>query len=251
MFLSVLIPTKDQSEKTLKNLKGPLWRYFEGCGVDYEVLICMDGSDEVNRRAMEGGMRMLPDHFHLLPYESKKGKGHNVRRLIEEARGDYVLFMDADLATDLESFTKFRPYIDEYPVIIASRYKEGAELPVPQGFLRRLMGKGSRLLIRALLGIKGIEDMQCGYKLIRRDIALLLASRQRIDGFAFDSEYLYMLQKNDIPVLEVPVRWTDDPDSTVKGAFRSSWNFLKELLEIRKHKDSYLLTDEEKEGLGC
>ena len=144
MFLSVLIPTKDQSEKTLKNLKGPLWRYFEGCGVDYEVLICMDGSGAVDRRALEAGMRMLPDHFRLLPYESKKGKGHNVRRLIEEATGDYVLFMDCDLATDLESFTKFRPYIDENPVIIASRYKEGAEIPVPQSFLRRLMGKGSR-----------------------------------------------------------------------------------------------------------
>ncbi len=251
MFLSVLIPTKDQSEKTLKNLKGPLWRYFEGCGVDYEVLICMDGSSPVDRRALEAGMRMLPDHFRLLPYESKKGKGHNVRRLIEEARGDYVLFMDCDLATDLESFTKFRPYIDENPVIIASRYKEGAEIPVPQSFLRRLMGKGSRFLIRHLLGIQGIEDMQCGYKLIRRDIALLLASRQRIDGFAFDSEYLYMLQRNGIPVLELPVRWTDDPDSSVGGALRSSWEFFREILEIRRNRDSYLLSEEERESLRC
>lgn len=248
MLLSVIIPSKDQSEKALKNIKGPLWRFLESAGIDYEILLVIDGSNAVNRKAAEAAMVMFPKQVRLIPYLPNKGKGHNVKRGFLEAKGDYVLFMDADLATDLNCFYDMKPHMEDYDCLFASRYIKGATLAKKQGLIRQIMSKGSRFLIRHTLSLHETIDFQCGFKMLRSDVAKEYAKVSLIDGFAFDTELLYFLKLNGYTALEVPCIWTDDPDSTVKGAFSSSLAFYKELRKIKKNKEHYLLKKEEKDA---
>ena len=249
MRLSVIIPCKDQSEKAINHIKGPLWRFMENVGIDYEILFVTDGSNQINQKAAEASMIMMPKQVRLLPYESKKGKGHNVKKGFLAAKGDYVLFMDADLATDLRVFLTMKKDMENYDCLFASRYIKGAEFAQKQGFMRQIMSKGSRFLIRKMLNIHDVVDFQCGFKMLRTDIAKSYANHSRIDGFAFDSELLFFLKENGFSYKEYPCIWKDDPDSTVSGAFSSSYRFFKELQVIRKNSASYLLSPDELEEL--
>jgi hypothetical protein len=68
-------------------------------------------------------------------------------------------------------------------------------------------------VLRAVIGLPGIVDTQCGFKFFRRHAALNLFGRQRIDGYMFDVEILYLAQRAGYRIAQVPVRWRDDGDS--------------------------------------
>ena len=248
MKLSIIIPVKNQSAKLLDHLKKELFPYFNGKKLDYEVIVCSDASDRENQRILEEAMPSLPKNVFLLPYEPTKGKGHAVQRGLLEATGDYSLFLDADFATDLGAFDLIEPRLKEYGAFIGSRNVKGSAILTKQSPLRRILHWGSRTLIRSMFGLK-VHDTQCGFKLFRSDVGREIAKHQRILGFAFDAEYCYFLKLNGIETLEIPVVWSDDPDSSVKKPLRTSWVFYKDLRKIRKSRKSYLLSAKEKEAL--
>ena len=245
MKLSIVIPVKNQSSKLLARLREELFPFFDKRGVEYEVLICSDASDEKNQKILEDAMPSLPPSVKLLPYESTKGKGHAVKRGLLEASGDFSLFLDADFATDLKAYDLMAAELSNYEAFIGSRNAKGAKILTKQGLLRRILHWGARSLVRMMYGLT-VHDTQCGFKLFRSYIGRLLATHQRIDGFAFDAEYCFFLRLNGIRTLEVPVEWSDDPDSTVKKPLKTSRDFYRDLRIIKKAKKGYILTEEEK-----
>ncbi|MCI1244937.1 MAG: glycosyltransferase [Bacilli bacterium] len=248
MKLSIIIPVKNQSAKLLDHLKKELFPYFNGKKLDYEVIVCSDASDRENQRILEEAMPSLPKNVFLLPYEPTKGKGHAVQRGLLEATGDYSLFLDADFATDLKAFDRIEPRLSEYGAFIGSRNVKGSRILTRQSPLRRILHWGSRTLIRSMFGLK-VHDTQCGFKLFRSDVGREIARHQRTLGFAFDAEYCYFLKLNGIETLEIPVVWSDDPDSSVKNPLQTSWLFFKDLRRIKKRRKSYVLAPKEREGL--
>lgn len=249
MKLSVVFPVKNQTAKLVANLKSKAIPYYDSLGIDYELLIVSDGSDEPNQNAMMLAMQSLPKQVKLIPYENHKGKGHNVQRGFLAATGDYVMFMDADMAADLHTFDKILPLIDQYDGFIASRHCEGAHILSKQTLTRRFISSLSRKLIKRQFHFEGIHDTQCGYKLFKAPLAKLLAAKQQDDGFAFDVEYLYILQLNGLKVKEVPCDWSDDPDSSIAHPLKTSFHFYKEMKAIKKRKEHYLFSADEKKGL--
>ena len=244
MLLSIIIPTKDQTEKTIRNLRDSGLAYHASLNIDHEFILVDDGSDEANHALMLEEMKTMPNNVRLAPFEPKKGKGHNVQKGILEAKGDYVMFMDADFATDLKTLEAMLPDLQKYDCQVASRHSKGSRILSPQTFKRRLVSWGSRLIIRMKFHFKGIHDTQCGYKLFRTDVAKEMAKRQIIDGFGFDCEYLYFLKLNGFSFREVPCDWTDDADSTIHNARKTAFKVLKELKEIKKNRKNYILDEE-------
>jgi dolichyl-phosphate beta-glucosyltransferase len=249
MKISVVLPVKNQTAKLVSNLKSKLLPYYDSLGIDYEVLIVSDGSDEPNQNAMILAMQSLPKQVKLVPYENHKGKGHNVQRGFLAATGDYVMFMDADMATDLHTLEKMLPDLGKYDAFIASRHCPGARILSKQTATRRLISSCSRKLIKDRFHFGDIHDTQCGYKLFKTSVGKLLAKKQHDDGFAFDVEYLYIMKLNGLTVKEVPCDWTDDPDSSIGHPFKTSLAFYKEMKAIKKAKASYLFNEEEKKSL--
>ena len=249
MKLDIVIAVKNQTAKLLDHLKKEGIPYFDSLGIAYDILIVSDHSDESSQKALEEGMKSLPLQVKLLPYEDIAGKGHGVQKGILAATGDYVLFMDADFATDLHTLDLILPEMSHYDCFIASRHSKGSQILTKQSFVRRITSWGARFIVRHKFHLHGIHDTQCGFKLFRRDVAQEMAKRQIITGFAFDVEYLYFLQLNGFTIKEIPAKWTDDPSSTVSSPLKTSFRFYKDLVKIKKNKKNYLLNDKEKENL--
>jgi hypothetical protein len=144
-----------------------------------------------------------------------QGKAGTVIAGMMAANGELVLFSDLDQATPINQLEKLLPYIDQgYDVVIGSRKgrRKGAPL------LRRLMGPGFMLLRNLILGLKGIEDTQCGFKLFKGEAARQIFSRLKIFGgnkqvsgprvtAGFDVEALFVASKLNYKIKEVPVEW--------------------------------------------
>lgn len=249
MKLSVVIPCKNQSAVLFSNIEKLGIPYFDALKIDYEFLLVIDGSDEENIKIANEKMADMPKQIKLVDYEPKLGKGHNVQHGFNEASGDYVLFMDADFATDLHVLDQILPEISNYDGFIASRRCKGAKIMNKQTILRRIVSWMSRLLIKLSFGL-GFKETQCGYKLFRKDLAKMLAKKQIIDGFAFDVEYLYFCKLNGFKIKEVPCIWNDGEKSTIKHAGSTSMNFMKDMKRIKKNKKNYILTNDERKSLG-
>ncbi len=249
MKLSLLFPCKNQAAKLLKNIKEQVLPYYDALGITYDCIIINDHSDEENDRLFEEGMKKMPLQVKIIKNEREGGKGNAVRAGIEASDGDWMLFMDSDLATDLSAMEKILPELKNYDAFMASRDVKGSVLNPKQTFMRRIFHFGSRTLIHWKFHFKQIKDTQCGFKCFRGKLAKEMAKRQIINGFAFDVEYCYFLELNGYKIKEVPVLWRNDPDSSVRSASKASKAFFKDMKRIKKNKTNYILTPEEKEAL--
>jgi dolichyl-phosphate beta-glucosyltransferase len=132
-----------------------------------------------------------------------------------EARGEICLFSDADFSTPVEETERLMEEIDRgADVAFGSRALAESRLEVRQPLFRELSGRFFNTLVRALL-LPKIRDTQCGFKAFRREAAQVVFSRQKLDGFAFDVEVLILARQAGFRLVEVPVRWINDPASKV------------------------------------
>ncbi len=248
MKVSVIIPVYNQSEKLVRNLREKIVPYFDSTGVTYEVIVEDDHSSEPELDVLKKGMEGMPAQVRLdlATPEDGKGKGAAVRRGIMNASGDYALFFDADLATDLAIFDLIKKDLGKYDAYIASRDCPGAVYVQKQPFKRRLTHWGAKMVVRCKFRMKEVIDSQCGYKMFRLPLGKEMAERQLINGFAFDVEYLYFLHLNGKSIKEYPARWEDDPSSSLKKLIKTTTRFYKDLCVIKRNKKHYLLKGEER-----
>ena len=162
-----------------------------------------------------------------------KGKGAAVRKGMLEGQGEYLFICDADLAMPIEEVSKFvPPALSDYDIAIASREAPGA-VRYNEPKYRHLMGRVFNLLVR-LLAVPGVQDTQCGFKCLRREVARDLFSIQTIDGWAFDVEILHAALRRGYRLVEVPIHWYYGEGSRV-SPLRDSLNMLVEVLRIRRN----------------
>jgi dolichyl-phosphate beta-glucosyltransferase len=145
--------------------------------------------------------------------------------------GRLVLVSDVDFSAPIQELAKLEDAIDRgADVAIGSRAKRGAR-EVDQPLHRRIMGKSFNLIVQSLL-LPGIWDTQCGFKLLRGEVARELASSLRIEGFAYDVELLYLANLAGYQVFEIPVRWINS-DTTRVSALRDSSRMLRDVMSLR------------------
>jgi putative flippase GtrA len=144
----------------------------------------------------------------------EKGRGRALRRAWSESDADVVAYTDVDLSTDLNALLPLvAPLLSGHSdVAIGSRLARGSR--VRRGPKRELISRSYNLLLRSLLA-NGFTDAQCGFKALRRREAAALLPAVRDNAFFFDTELLVLAERNGLRIHEVPVDWTDDPDSRV------------------------------------
>jgi len=231
MKLSVVIPCYNEAQDIEAKSKIVL-KKLQSLDIEYELILVNDGSKDKTGDVIQTIEGIVPSG-----YQANKGKGGAVQKGIEDATGDYVLFMDADLSTDLSAIDTFLPLLEKYDFIIGSRHHKDSQIPIKQPAKRRFIGWCCRVIVNTLFHLH-LSDTQCGFKVIRTSIAKQIASRQIIMGFAFDVEYLYIAKLNRIPVHEIPIIWSDDRGSTV-SPLKSSLKFFGDLTKIKKNKKNY------------
>ena len=236
MKLSIVVPCYNESKDIAKNSE-IIKNYLESIKQDYELILVNDGSKDNTKEVIEA----IPG-VKALSYEPNRGKGGAVKYGIENATGDYVLFMDADLSTDLEAIDRFIKIAPNYDMVIGSRHAKDSVIKKKQPALRVFIGWCCRKLVNMKFHLK-YKDTQCGFKAMRTDIAKKIVSKQVVNNFAFDVEYLYIANLNNLSIYEMGVIWADDRGSTV-SPLKSSIKFFKDLSFIKKHKKTYLFNEE-------
>lgn len=231
MMLSVIIPCYNEGEKLINNVK-IVKQYLDSLHIPYEIICINDGSKDNTREFMK---KNSIENVKFYGYRNNKGKGYAIKTGINIAKGDKILFMDADLSTDLGSIKK--ALTEDADIIIGSRTMLNSNVK-GKSFVRKMSSKISNILIRFLTGLN-ISDTQCGFKMMKKQLAKEIIAKQKINGWAFDVEYLYIAKLNHYSIKEIPVYWKNDSDSRV-SLLRDSISFIQEILKIVLNKKNYV-----------
>lgn len=204
--LEVVIPALNEEHRLPETLRSAATYLAEQDYTSAIVVVdngSVDGTADVVRRAAAAS----PVPIHLVGC-STPGKGSAVRRGFATSRARYVGFMDADLATPMQTLDRAVPLLrGGVPAVIASRNARGAVRAVPQSALRRAGGEAFRAASRTVL--PGIADSQCGFKFFSGPLVRRVLGDCAIDGFSFDVELLGRFQRAGLGIAEIPVVWTD------------------------------------------
>lgn len=211
--LSVVIPVFNEEERIINTIS-LLAHYLRKQDCAFEVIISDDGS-------RDDGPVLVERHFsgndevRLIRENRNRGKGAAVRRGVLAARGDAIVFTDADLSYPVETIGHCVEALKDFEVAVGSRNLPGSAIEVKPPPLRRLSGAAFKTVVRHLF-LPGFTDTQCGFKGFRRDVAKKIFSGSVANGFAFDVEILSLARLYGFSITEVPVRLqVDSSDSTI------------------------------------
>jgi glycosyltransferase involved in cell wall biosynthesis len=209
--ISIIIPAYNEEKRlpaTLRAIKA----YLEATSWAFaEVVVVDDGSrDGTVEVARSAGVRLLQN-------PGNRGKGYSVRHGMLDAKGDWVLFSDADLSAPIEELEKLWTAVgrEGAQAAIGSRDLDRSLIGVRQPLFREMGGRFFNLVIRLVTGLP-FRDTQCGFKLFEGAAAREIFRRQRVERFGFDVEVLFIAQRLGYRTLEVPVRWNDVAGTKVR-----------------------------------
>ena len=229
-FLSVVLPAYNEAHVIGKTIES-IQRYCADRRYTYEVWVAADGNDGTREAAAL--LAAEDSRIRVLGTPERRGKGRGLREAITLAKGQIIGFVDADYKTPIEELEKLLPEFDHgYDVVIGSRAVAGCVVEIPQPLHRKLGSRAFGLVMHGLIGLWNIRDTQCGFKFFRRQVAHDLFGRQKIDGYMFDVEILYLAERSGYRIKEVGVRWRDDADSRLE-LVAGNWRNAKDIFRIR------------------
>ncbi len=230
-FLSVVIPAYNEEER-LPDTVRTVESFLEKQPWEWELIVVDDGSADRTAEAAQDAFRSPASRAVSLP--KNQGKGAAIRHgMLNEARGRFRLFTDADNSTPIEELPGLLEKAEKegYGVAIGSRALRESRLEVRQPFYREMMGRFFNLIVQ-LVAVPGIRDTQCGFKLFTAEAAEYVFPRQQLTGFSFDVELLLLARQGGFRIAEVPVRWINSPASRV-SAIRDSLRMFRDVLGVR------------------
>lgn len=231
--LSIVIPAYNEEARLARTL-GRIRDYFAGLGTStdqFEILVVDDGSKDGTVRVAEEWTRELP-MLRVVSNGGNHGKGYSVRHGMLEARGRVALFTDADLSSPIEESEKLLAAIRAgNDVAIGSRALDRSMISVHQSHSRELAGVIFNGFVRIFTGLR-YHDTQCGFKAFVRTPSRIVFEQQRIEGFGFDPEILFLAERHGLRGIEVPVSWAHDPATKVH-MIRDSLRMFADLIYIR------------------
>jgi glycosyltransferase AglD len=211
-MISVIVPVHNQAAmlaQAVAKLDGALG----ALGTGYEIILCEDGSTDGSRQVAEGLARSK--NIVLMSSAQRLGRGRALGNALRSARGSIVIYMDADLATDLRHVPELIRQVESSADIATGSRLLPASAVHGRSALREFFSRGYNLLLR-LLFRTSVHDHQCGFKAFRKSSVLPLLSSVKDGGWFWDSELLIRAQARGLRVSEIPVEWADTEASTVR-----------------------------------
>lgn len=228
--LSIVIPAYNE-EAVIKETLKKVAEYLEGRYPSYEIIVVCDGCKD-NTANVAGEAAKANHKIRALDRKNNMGKGFSVRQGCLEAKGNYVIFTDADLSTPIDEIEKLLKWLEAgYDIAIGSRALKESDIQIRQPWYRETMGKIFNLFVQAI-AVKGISDTQCGFKGFKRDAAMQVFQLQTINGYGFDVELLYIAGRLGYRIKEIPVRWLNRMASRVNPLVHPV-QMLYDLIKIR------------------
>ena len=227
IVLSLVLPAHNEAARLPKAVRAAEAVLH---GIPHEILIAEDGSSD-GTVTVARQLATRNRHVRMFSFKERLGRGRAVGRAFVRARGVYVGFMDADLATDPRALLAAIAALRENDVVVGSRYAQGSVASRTPG--RQVASRSFNALVRYALGSQ-VRDHQCGFKFFRRSVALKLCKEARATHWFWDTEILVLAQRQGMRVKEIPVRWAEKPQGSKVSVFRDSVKMARDVLELRR-----------------
>ncbi|KAL3265702.1 hypothetical protein HHI36_009905 [Cryptolaemus montrouzieri] len=224
--LSVIIPAYNE-EARLPSMLDDCINFLKSSSLNYELIIVSDGStDNTVEVAYDFSKKLGSDKCRVLALEMNRGKGGAVRLGMLSARGELLLFADADGATKFSDFAKVEDALkglikekrshlaNKMAIAIGSRAHLEKDSIAQRSIFRTILMYGFHTMVW-MFAVKGIKDTQCGFKLFTRKAALACFESLHVERWAFDVELLKIAQTLNIPIVEIPVNWKEIEGSKI------------------------------------
>jgi dolichyl-phosphate beta-glucosyltransferase len=231
-LLSVVIPAYNEGERLPSYLES-IQLYFDKISLfDYEIIVVDDGSNDSSASIVRH-MAATWAQLRLVQHPGNRGKGEALRTGIVAAGGSLILLADADGATPVEAERGLREAIRAgADLAVGSRLVGRPEVRCQRIWYRSAAGRLFARIARSSLRLP-VRDTQCGFKMVRRDLALELAVLCREPGYLLDVEMLAFAQAMGRRIDEVPVPWSDVPGSKLRMV-RDGGRMLQGLWRVRR-----------------
>jgi dolichyl-phosphate beta-glucosyltransferase len=235
LALSLVLPAYNEAAR-LPPYLAAVRKYLDSRYADrYEVLVVDDGSTDRTADMLQQAAREWP-RLRATANPKNEGKGAAVRSGVLAARGELVLFADADGATPIEEEARLCAAVHAgADVAIGSRLLADAGTRRSRAWLRGLAGRMFAAVARRMLRLS-VRDTQCGFKMFRREVGQRVFSLVREKRFLFDLEVLALAQRLGCKIVEVPIRWTEIPGGHLSLA-REFPRVLVQLWRLRRRLD--------------
>lgn len=229
--ISIVIPAKNE-EHRLPSFLTSIVDYCKSVNDAYEIIVVDDGSTDQTVKQASLFREFLPT-LKVISLDRNHGKGYAVKEGFLAAKGNIVLFLDADGSTGPQEIQRYLHLFEQgYDVVIGSRVLTDTLSQVKTRFYRKFMGAVFNFFVSTLL-IKGIKDTQCGFKMFKAKAAKDVFNQVQLEGFGFDLEVLYLAQRMGYKIKEVPVNWHHVQGSKV-DIFKDSMRMFLNILEIKR-----------------
>jgi glycosyltransferase involved in cell wall biosynthesis len=197
---SIIIPAYNE-EKRIKPVLEEICSYIRANNLPWNIIVSIDGND-----GTEIYVRKVMSEYQFVSYNrgmGRSGKGGAIKRAFKYKLGDFVILMDSDGAIAFKDILDSVPLLNKYDLINFDRYKNGTnKIPL----IRRFVSRGYNVYLKILLGLN-INDTQCGYKIMKADVAKNIFTKITVsNGFFYSNLFFYLKQLN-APVIEVPIKY--------------------------------------------
>jgi glycosyltransferase involved in cell wall biosynthesis len=227
---SIVIPAYNESARIPATLQSVV-ACIRARGWDAEVLVVNDGSRDATADAVRAFAAQAPE-VHLIENPGNRGKGFSVRNGLLQARGEIVMFTDADLSAPIEEAERlFAAIAKGADIAIGSRWLEKGRQTHRQPLYRQFFGRCFNAVTRMVMGLD-FADTQCGFKAFTRAAAQTVFQLQTIERWGFDPEILFIAIKRGFWIIEVPVSWAHD-ERTRMSYLKDGFKMLQEIAIIR------------------
>ena len=227
--VSLLIPCYNEEHRLSKNLN-KIVKFLSKKPYAWELIIIDDGSkdktsDIVSRQAaVESSIR-------LIKLKKNQGKGAAIKRGVMNATSNYIVFTDVDLSVSIETLDVMLTLLQSSAVVIGVRRRKGSSIKKHQPLYREFMGHIFTKYANIVLNV-WVSDFTCGFKGFESSVAKQLFHTQRVPGWSFDAEVLYLAKRNGYAVCEHPVEWTNEKNTKVNILRDAVLSFI-DILRIR------------------
>ncbi len=227
---SIVVPAYNEAQRIGATLERAI-AYATQRAWALEIIVVNDGSTDATAKIVRDLAANHPA-LRLLENPGNRGKGYSVRNGMLRARGEVLLFSDADFSSPIEEAEKLFAAIEQgADIAIGSRWLKTELQTRKQPFYRRVYGRLYNLALRLVLGLN-FKDTQCGFKAFSRHAANAIFPLQNVERWGFDPELLYLAQRFRLKTVEVPVTWAHR-DGTRISPLRDGLHMLGELFKVR------------------